>query len=93
MGIRILSGGGFHDWIDDWRDRREIDGTGIDERDFAPMTCLHCGTKAWREKGTGRLQLLAFGEEEFVNPTPYLRPLKGPEKTCEYMIVKQIMEI
>ena len=93
MGIRVISGGGRHEWLDDWRDRADLDGTALfGTKDYLPMICLHCGTQAWRHSGTGRIQLLAVGEEDVVNPMPYLRGLQDPEKSCEYMIIKRIME-
>lgn len=97
MGIRILSGAGRHEFIDDWRDRSNLDGTGLfGTKDYDPMICLHCGTQAWRHKGTARIQLLDYDSDLVPRgrsgPMPYLRNLQDPEKSCEYMIVKQIME-
>jgi hypothetical protein len=94
VGIRILSGGGFHNWIDEDTAKRRgtIEVTGLfGTSNYIPMVCLNCGTEAFRERGTGKLQLLAVDEEDVVNPTLYLRGLKDPEKHCEFMIVKKIM--
>ena len=95
MGIRIISGGGYHDWIDDAprERRRELVDMGLDRLlgNYTPMVCLHCETKAWRERGTGRLQILLT--DESIGPrSPNFRSLEGPEKSCDFMIVRKVME-
>ena len=90
MGIRILSGGGRHEFIDaSHRNLVQLEKTVETVYDVTPMVCLHCGTIGWREKYSGRLKLLEYtgGPDQVI-----LRPLNDEEKGCEYMIVKKIME-
>ncbi len=98
MGLRILSGGGFHDWIDDdFRKRRQkILDAGWDptliHHQYNPMVCLNCGTASWRERGSGRIHLLDETIDNARYSGHYFRRLDESEMTCEYMMVKQLME-
>ncbi len=88
MGIRILSGGGRHEWIDDWRDRKVDESVA---KTHGQMICLHCGAQVWREKGTGRIEIIDYAKDDFPRG-PFLRRLNDDEKGCEFFIVKHIME-
>jgi hypothetical protein len=92
----ILSGGGRHEWIDASHRRltQELPA-GYKNRDYQPMVCIDCGTYVWRERGTGRIQIVDF-DDDLGYPRAiragFLRGLDGPEMGCEYMIVRRIME-
>ena len=90
MGIRILSGGGRHEFIDDWRwrDRKVDESLSLTH---GPMICLHCGAETWREKGTGRIEIMDYAKHDFPRG-PFMRRLTDEEKGCEFFIVKHVME-
>ena len=87
MGIRILSGGGFHDWIDSSHRKSAPLPSGYTMHNYQPMVCLNCKTQAWRGRGDGRIYIVDTEDHDRS-----LRGLTGPEKNCEYMVVKRVME-
>jgi len=84
IGERLLRVG--HDWVCDSQ-RLELP-SGYAEQNYQPIICPDCGTRVWRGRGDGRIYIV----DSHIHDSVRLRGLTDDEKSCEYMIIKHVME-